>query len=218
MFYVISSIFSLRICSPLPPPHYVFFFVSFSVFLPDSLFGGVFGFCLCYSCLKCHRFWTPVPTSVNELTTDCQLLSQGCKPACQNLRWGESYRKCLVGLRLNFPFPMWWWKCFPTCSSVSLPFFSDTWSHQFLSLSIVFWCEVFATYWAPSAGRMLAEFSVFLVCSVNWTSVLQLQNWLSLPILLVLWVNPLPPCFFYRYFWGTLGRSRGRDWLVLPCY
>lgn len=34
---------------------------------------------------------------------------------------------------------------------------------------------MFATYWAPSAGRMLAEFSAFLVCSVNWTSVLQLQ-------------------------------------------
>ena len=107
--------------------------------------------------------------SVNELTTDCQLLSQGCKPACQNLSWGESYRKYLVDLRLNFPFPVWCWKCFPTCSSVSLPFFSDTWSHQFLSLSIVFQCEVFATYWAPSAGRLLAEFSVFLVCSVNWT-------------------------------------------------
>lgn len=94
-FYVLCHIVYFLTETMSPLPHYVFFFLSFSVFLPDSLSGGVFGFCLCCSCLKRHRFWTPVPTVVlmNWLLIVSSCLEDASLPA--RILVEESYRKCL---------------------------------------------------------------------------------------------------------------------------
>lgn len=122
LFYVLCNIFYFLTEDMWVFSHYVFF-MPFSVFLPNSFFGGV-------ELQSSEMSWFLNVYSyfrvVKLLITECQLLSWGSSLAASwvNSSWEEPSG---VPCALNAPLPLWSFKLINLFSAQShLPSFSDT--------------------------------------------------------------------------------------------